>query len=104
MPSRMRRGAVMASMILPSMAAAKAGTVKWPVVVPSPLSCSVSEHLSLGGSLLAADELVLVGVDHRLVGFDGLDRPPGDPTELVGAEPGGLLHQVGFDDAALLLG
>ena len=44
--SRMRRGAVMASMTLPSMAAARAGMVKWPVVVPSPLSCRVSEHLS----------------------------------------------------------
>ena len=44
--SRIRRGAVIASMILPSIAAARAGMVKCPVVVPSPLSCRVSEHLS----------------------------------------------------------
>ena len=44
--SRIRRGAVIASMILPSIAAARAGMVKCPVVVPSPLSCRVSEHFS----------------------------------------------------------
>ena len=43
---RIRRGAVIASMTLPSIAAASAGMVKWPVVVPSPLSCRVSEHLA----------------------------------------------------------
>ena len=43
---RIRRGAVMASMTLPSIAAARAGMVKCPVVVPSPLSCRVSEHFS----------------------------------------------------------
>ena len=86
--SRIRRGAVIASMTLPSIAAASAGTVKCPVVVPSPLSCSVSEHLLLRCLLLGADELVLVGVDDALVGFDGFDRSARDPTELVGAEPG----------------
>ena len=44
--SRILRGAVIASMTLPRIAAASAGMVKWPVVVPSPLSCSVSEHFS----------------------------------------------------------
>ena len=34
------------SMTLPSIAAASAGMVKCPVVVPSPLSCRVSEHFS----------------------------------------------------------
>ena len=55
-----------------------------------------------GGLLLGADELVLVGVDDLLVGFDGLDRPARDPAELVGAEPGRLLHQGCFDGLALL--
>ncbi len=33
-------------MTLPSIAAARAGMVKWPVVVPSPLSCRLREHFS----------------------------------------------------------
>ena len=68
--------------------------VKWPVVVPSPLSWKVSGVFVSGGLFLGADQLVLVGVDDCLVGFDGLDRPPGEPAELVGAEPLGLLHQA----------
>ena len=50
-------------MTLPSIAAARAGMVKCPVVVPSPLSCRRQRALVPGGLLLAADELVLVGVD-----------------------------------------
>ena len=101
--SRIRRGAVIASMTLPSIAAARAGMVKCPVVVPSPLSCRVSEHFCPGGLLLGADELVLVGVHDPLVGFDGLDRPTGEPTELVGAEPGRLRHQGRFSRSGAAL-
>ena len=60
--------------------------------------------LLAGGLLFGADELVLVGVDDLLVGFDGLDSSAGDAAELVGAEPGGLLHQGRLHDLALLGG
>ena len=36
------------------------------------------------GSFFGADQLVLVGVDDRLVGFDGFDRPAREAAELVG--------------------
>ena len=35
-----------------------------------------------------------MGVDDLLVGFDGLDGAAGDAAELVGAEPGCLLHEL----------
>ena len=54
--------------------------------------------------LFGADELVLVGVDDLLVGFDGLDRPTGDPAELVGTEPGRLRHQLGLHNLTLFSG
>ena len=85
--SRIRRGAVIASMILPRIAAAEAGTVKWPVVVPSPLSCSVSEHLSWAACSSVRTSSFSWASTTRLVGFDGLDRPAGDAAELVGTEP-----------------
>ena len=44
-----------------------------------------------------------MGVDDRLVGFDGLDRAAGEATELVGTEPGRLLDQGRLDRLALLL-
>ena len=37
-----------------------------------------------------------------LVGFDGFDRAAGEAAELVGAEPGRLLHQGRLDRLALL--
>ena len=77
--------------------------VKCPVVVPSPLSCRRQGALLPGCLLLGADELVLVGVHDLLVGFDGFDRAAGDAAELVGAEPGRLLHELFLDDLALLL-
>ena len=43
---RMRRGAVIDSRTFFSTAAARRGTVKWPLVVPSALSWKVSEHRS----------------------------------------------------------
>ena len=47
--------------------------------------------------LLGADEVVLVGVHHRLVRFDGLDRSPRHPAQLLGGEPPGLVHQHRLD-------
>jgi hypothetical protein len=52
--------------------------------------------------LLGADQVVLVGDDHLLVGFDGLDRPSREAAELVGAVLLGLLHQVRFHHPTLL--
>ena len=43
-----------------------------------------------------------MGVHDLLVGFDGLDRAAGDAAELVGTEPGRLLHQRRLHDLALL--
>ena len=77
--------------------------MKWPVVVPSPLSCSVNEHLSWAACSSVRTSSFSWASTTRLVGFDGLDRAAGDAAELVGAETGGLLHQVGFDELALLI-
>ena len=100
--SRIRRGAVIVSRILARIAAASAGTVKCPVVVPSPLSCSVSEHLSWAACSSERTSSFSWASTIGLVGFDGLDRSASDPAQLVGAEPAGLLHQRRFDDLPLL--
>ena len=52
--SRIRLGAVIESRILRRNAAAVLGTVKCPVVVPSPLSCRLNEHLDRAISSSAA--------------------------------------------------
>ena len=55
-----------------------------------------------GGCFFVAEQVVLVGVDGGLVGFDGLDRAAGEAAELVGVEPLGFLDQGCFDVVALL--
>ena len=59
--------------------------------------------LGEGLLFLGADQLVLVGVDGCLVGFDGLDGPPGQSAQLVGGEPLCLVHEHRFDGRALLV-
>ena len=56
-----------------------------------------------GCLFLCSDEPVLVGIDDLLVGFDGFDRAAGEAAQLVGAEPGRLLHELFLDDLALLI-
>ena len=90
-------------MILRRNAAAAVGTVKCPVVVPSPLSCRLSDAFDRASLFLGGDEVVLVGVDDCLVRLDGLDGASGDPAELVGVEPLRLLHQRGLDLGALVV-
>jgi hypothetical protein len=53
---------------------------------------------------LGANEVVLVRVDDNLVGHDSFDRPSRLTTQLVWTEPGGLLHEMGFDHLTLLIG
>lgn len=60
--------------------------------------------LGAGRLLLGAELLVLMGVHDLRVWFDGLDRTPGDPTELVGCIRLRLCHEALLDHTALFPG
>ena len=94
--SRMRRGAVMVSRILARIAAASAGTVKCPVLVPSPLSCIVNEHLAWAACSSVRTCSFSWASTTLWSGSTASIARRATAAELVGA-PGGLLHQVGYE-------
>ncbi|MGC4109985.1 MAG: hypothetical protein QM747_06095 [Nocardioides sp.] len=57
-----------------------------------------------GPRFLVAEHGVLVSVDHRGLGLDRLDGPPGHPPQRGGAHGLGLGEQIGLDQGSLVVG